>query len=155
MGIGGTSESRKWKVLKTITGGSPFADETDWAGTNTVPPNSVTESGAPLKRARSAEDSETVEVCIVGLNGTGVLVDRGGASTITLRPFEELEGKHVRDGTKPFGETTVVDDPVEVATILNRREPIRMRGGARWGVRHRAVTVPAAIEILVFLWRPS
>ena len=151
---GRMSESRKWNVLKTIGGGSPFADETDWAGTNTVPTTALTESGAPFKRARSAEDSETIEVLVLGLDVNGVLVNRGGASTITMRPFEVLEGKHIHGEVKPFTESTAVDIPDIFTTVLNRHEAIRMRGSPRWGLQHSSVTVPAAIETLVFLWRP-
>ena len=158
--------TNQWQHLKTLTAApaGTFADETDWAGTNTVPTTGLT--GIPHERRRSNEDLEFISLWVVALNGAGALLGRGSPAmgwTIQMvqvvRYPDDLIFDTGADRTTAAPLTTsVVVDSAGISTnvTLNREIQLECRAMRRFTTRFSTFTnVPGTAASLLVFWRPQ
>lgn len=138
--------SAKWQVLRDKT--DETVDDTDWAGTNTAPADSICAIFEPIAGGGLAPYTG-VEVAVIGLDGSNVAVNR---STMTV----DIAIVEVAEAVSSTGATTsyVIDSSSASTTAvpLNRPCYFEMNGG-KFTVR---LTNDAneAVDTWRVIWRP-
>lgn len=157
--------TNQWQLLKTIAADSPgtFSDETDWAGTNTVPTTGLT--GLPHERRRSGQHLDSISLWVVALDGTGALLGRGSPVmnwTIQMVQVVRYPDDFIFDTgaartTAPPLSSSVVVDSLGLSTGVTINREIELSGRAirRFTTRFSGFTnVPGTAESLLVFWRP-
>lgn len=160
------NETNQWQLLKTIAAAAPgtFNDETDWAGTNTVPTTGLT--GLPHNRRRSSEDLDFITLWVVALNGAGALLGRGSpvmtwtVQTVQIVRYPDdliFDTGADRTTAAPITSSVVVDSAgVSTNVTLNREIRVECRAMRRFTTRFSGfANVPASAESLLVFWRPQ
>lgn len=158
--------TNQWQLLKTLTAApaGTFADETDWAGTNTVPTTGLT--GLPHERRRSGQHLESISLWVVALDGSGALLGRGSPVmnwTIQMVQIARYPDDFIFDTgaartTAPPLSSSVVVDSLGLSTgvTLNREIELSGRAIRRFTTRFSGFTnVPGTAATLLVFWRPQ
>ena len=158
--------TNQWQLLKTLTAApaGTFADETDWAGTNTVPTTGLT--GLPAERRRSDEDLDFISIWVVALNGAGALLGRGSpvmnwtVQMVQVARFPDdfiFDTGTARTTAPPLRTSTVIDSTgVSTGVTLNREIRLEARAMRRFTTRFSGfANVPGTAETLLVFWRPQ
>jgi hypothetical protein len=153
---------KAWRLFRIIEADpvGTFGPDDDWAGTNTVPEDSVS---VPWKKSRSTGDETQVQIIVFALTAAGALINRGSPEMgFTIRPVEVVDyrnGVIPADGVAPPISANTAVDGLELTddVTLNRVIDIPdLRGTDKMALRFTDFTnVPGTAATLVVLWRQT